>query len=234
MIIDMHTHVLPHMDDGSASMEETIGLLQLEAQQGISSVVATSHFYAHHDSPERFLEQRAESFAQLQNVLKMHKDLPNVILGAEIYYFSGMSNTDALKALTIDQKRCILLEMPQPPWTDRMYRELLDIREKLDLIPVIAHVDRYIGRFRTFGIPEKLESLPVLVQANASFFLNKATASMAMRMLRNNQVHLLGSDCHNLTSRKPRLGEAVAAIERSLGPEALAQIEDYQKVIFED
>lgn len=232
MIIDMHTHVLPNIDDGSTSLKETIAMLQMEAQQGISTVVATSHFYADHDSPEHFLERRAGSFGAVLKELKNNPELPNVKLGAEVYYYSGMSNTDELKELAIDNTQFLLLEMPMPPWTDKMYREILDIRQKLDLVPVIAHVDRYIGRFRTFGIPEKLETLPVLVQANASFFLNKATAPMAMRMLKRQQIHLLGSDCHNLTTRKPRLGEAVSAIRHCLGRQAIEQIEEYQKMIF--
>ena len=233
MIVDMHSHVLANVDDGSSSLAESVAMLRLEAQQNISRVVATPHFYARHDTPERFLRRREEAYRKLAEELKNHPGCPEVKLGAEVYFFSGMSHVDSLKLLTIDGKRCILLEMPQPPWTDKMYREIAEIREKLDIIPVIAHVDRYIGRFRTFGIPEKLEELPVLVQANARFFLQRSTRGMAMRMLQKNQIHLLGSDCHNLEERKPRLGEALSVIEAGLGAAALEQIRDYQDLVFE-
>jgi 8-oxo-dGTP diphosphatase len=79
------------------------------------------------------------------------------------------------------------------------------------------------------GIPQKLERLPVLVQANAEFFLNRATAGMALRMLKRGQIHLLGSDCHNLSARKPNLGPALHKICQKLGQESLQRIEYYER-----
>jgi protein-tyrosine phosphatase len=106
-----------------------------------------------------------------------------------------------------------------------MYRELQDIHSKQGLIPIIAHVDRYIRPFRTYGIPDRLAELPVLVQANAGFFQDRFTRPMAMRMLRGGQIHLLGSDCHNLTSRAPNLDQAIRLIRKQLGEEALQWIQ---------
>lgn len=231
MIIDFHSHVLPGVDDGSRSVEESVAMLQMETRQGIRTVVATPHFYADQDDPDRFLKKREAAAAELTDALRTVVDAPQIKLGAEVFYFSGMSSADTLKSLTIDTKGCILIEMPQPPWSDRMYRELIQIREHLDLIPVIAHVDRYIGRLRTYGIPEKLEQLPVYVQANSSFFLNKRSAAMAMRMLQKGQIQLLGSDCHNLDARRPHLGEAVGIIKQRLGTGVLAEIAAYQDML---
>ena len=206
-------------------------MLRIEAAQGIQTVVATPHFYANQDDMNHFLVKRCAAANTLAKAMQGRSDVPEVLLGAEVYYFPGMSSCDALKSLTIDGKGCILIEMPQPPWTERMYRELVKIQENLDLTPVIAHVDRYIGRFRTFGIPERLEQLPVYVQANSSFFLSRQTAAMAMRMLRKNQIHLLGSDAHNLEGRSPRLGDAVRMIQQRFGSEVLEEIKYWQDVV---
>lgn len=227
-VIDFHSHVLPGIDDGSASLDESIALLRMEAEQGIRRVVATPHFYPQHDTPERFLRRRDEAEARLREEMQKHEGLPELSIGAEVYFFSGISESDILNQLTIDKKRCILLEMPQSPWTDRMFREMENIRARQGLIPIVAHVDRYISPFRTHGIPARLEQLPVLVQANASFFLKGSTRSMAMRMLKNDQIHLLGSDCHNVHTRPPRLGEAVDQIRRRLDEGILDRIADYQ------
>jgi protein-tyrosine phosphatase len=113
-----------------------------------------------------------------------------------------------------------------------VYRELVQIREKWDLLPIVAHMDRYIGPFRTFGIPERLAELPVLVQANASFFLHRSTAGMAMKLLKADRIQLLGSDAHNLTSRKPNLGNALDRIERKRGKAALERISNYESDVF--
>lgn len=227
-IIDFHTHVLPAIDDGSSSLKESIGMLRLEAEQGIESVVATPHFYANHDSPEAFLERRKMAQERLESEISRHEGMPRLEIGAEVHYFSGISESYVLKYLTFLQKRCILVEMPIAPWTDNMYKELENIRYKQNIIPIIAHVDRYISPFNTYNIPKRLSEMPVLVQANASFFLKPSTKLMAMRMLKNDQIHLLGSDCHNLSSRMPNLGAAIEKIEKHLGTQAIRRICRYQ------
>ena len=227
-MIDAHSHILPGIDDGSRSVEESIEMLRAQAAQGISHVVATPHFYAHSDNPERFLKRRDEAEALLRREMAGIEGLPQLNIGAEVYFFPGISESDLINRLTFDKKRCILIEMTQAPWGEKVFRELEGISVKQGLTPIVAHVDRYIGRFRTYSIPERLAELPVLVQANASFFLNPWTAPLALRMLRNDQIQLLGSDCHDLKERKPNLGAAKAVIERKLGAEFLQRIEEYE------
>ena len=233
MVIDFHSHILPGIDDGSRSLEQSIAMLKMEAEQGIRKVVATPHFYAQHDKPERFLQKRAEAEKLLREEMAKHNDLPELEIGAEVYFFSGISDSDITSELTIGEKRYILIEMPMPPWSERIYKELEYLWIKQDLVPIVAHIDRYIAPLRTFGIPKRLEELPVLVQANAEFFLEKTTRRMAMRMLKREGIHLLGSDCHNLKDRKPNLGEAVKEIRRQLGSEAIAWIQHYEQEVFE-
>lgn len=231
MVTDFHSHILPGIDDGSKNVEESIAMLKKEAEQGVTHVVATPHFYAHHDSPERFLARRERAEKKLREAMKDYPGLPTLSVGAEIYYFSGISDSDILKQLTIDKNGCILLEMPVSLWSESMYREIGDIPAKQGLTPIIAHVDRYIGPFRTHGIPERLEKLPVYVQANAGFFLRSTTRGMAMRMLKENRIHLLGSDCHNMSTRVPNLGSAAEVIRKRLGQETLDRISSCEKEI---
>lgn len=223
-IIDFHSHILPGIDDGSRNVEESVALLRKEAEQGIFHVIATPHFYPQYDTPERFLARRARAEMALREEMSKHTDLPKLSIGAEVYFFHGMSDCEAILPLTIDQKRCILVEMPMDIWTESMYRELEGLYYKQGLLPIIAHVDRYFGRFRTYGIPERLVEMPVLVQANAEFFLDRATSARALRMLNKKQIHLLGSDCHNLSSRSPNLKEAVSLIKKRLGNDAIDRI----------
>lgn len=229
---DTHSHILPGVDDGSRSAAESLKMLRREADQGIRQVVATPHFYAHRDNPERFLERRAAAWERLQAAMADQPELPRVTLGAEVYYFSGMSESDALDRLCLGDSRCLLLELPRAPWTESMYREMEAIYVKRGITPIIAHIDRYIAPFRTHGIPRRLEGLPVLVQANAEFFLDWRTAPLALRLLKADRIHLLGSDCHDLKSRKPNLGEALRLIENRLGEDALQRIHAYEALIF--
>lgn len=232
-VTDFHSHILPGIDDGSASTEESIELLRMESRQGIRRVIATPHFYAQHDTPERFLRRRAEAEARLREEMKKHEDMPQLLVGAEVYFFSGISESDILPDLAIDGKRYVLVEMPHAPWTEAMYRELEAIHSKSGLTPIIAHVDRYISRFHTFKIPQRLAELPVLVQANAEFFLRRSTASMALRMLKQDMIHLLGSDCHDLKTRRPDLEAALRLIGSRLGEEALERVIAYEQLVLD-
>ena len=98
----------------------------------------------------------------------------------------------------------------------------------------MAHIDRYIAPFRTHGIPRRLAEMPVMVQANASFFLNRQTAALAMKLLKNDQIQLLGSDCHDTAQRAPNLAQAMDAIRAKLGEEPLERIIHYERNILGD
>ena len=232
--VDFHSHILPGIDDGSVSVEESIAMLHKEAEQGITKVIAPPHFYAYKDNLDRFLERRSYAEQLLSKELQKHSGLPKVAVGAEVHYYSGFSHSRAISNLVIEDTKYILIEMPSAPWTEEMYHELDRIYSKQGLVPIIAHIDRYISRFRTYGIPKRLAELPVLIQANAEFFVNKGTAAMAVKMLRDDGIHLLGSDCHNLTTRMPNLGDALSIIERRLGSEAIERINQYEQRVLVD
>ena len=230
---DFHSHILPGIDDGSDSLEMSLEMLRMEAAQGIDVVVATPHFYAGDESPERFLQKRDAAETILRQAMKEEPDLPQLYVGTELYYFRGISRSEFLPQLTIQGTNCVLIEMPPAPWSEAMYRELLDIRERRGIIPIVAHMDRYLGTFRRYGIPERLGALPVLVQANTSFFLNAATARTAVKMLKKNQIQLLGSDCHNLTTRQPDMGDALHRIYKKMGRKALDKLSNYEAILFD-
>ena len=233
-VVDFHTHVLPGIDDGSGSVEESLAMLRMEAAQGIRRVVATPHFYAQVDAPKPFLERRAAAVSRLLEAMEAFPELPRLSVGAEVHYFPGISDADILPEFAIDGGRYVLVEMPMTVWTDRMYRELENIHGHFGLTPVVAHVDRYIGPLQTYGIPERLMELPVLVQANAVFFQRFATKRMALRMLAEGQIHLLGSDCHNLKTRPVNLAQTVELIEKKLGREAIGRINACEKMILSE
>ena len=232
-IIDFHSHILPDVDDGSAYLEESLAMLRMEAEQGITRVIATPHFYAQHDKVESFLQRREKAANLLREAMSETHGLPQILVGAEVHFFRGISHTQVLSELTIGENQCILIEMPHSAWTDSMYEELEHIYVKYGITPIIAHIERYIGRFRTFGIPKRLAELPVLVQANASFFVSRSKGAQALRMLKKEQIHLLGSDCHDLHSRKPNLGAAVDRIGAQLGQAQLEKIVQFQNLVLD-
>ena len=229
MISDFHSHILPGMDDGSRNVEESIALLELEAAQGVRHVVLTPHFYPHNESPHSFLRRRDKAEAVLRRAMEGRDDLPHLTIGAEVAYYLGMSQSEDLPLLTLRGTNFILIEMPPAPWPKSVWRELRTIREERGLNPIIAHLDRYIRPFRTHGIPKRLEEEGIFVQVNANFFLYRDTERMAMKMLKAGRIHVIGSDCHNLETRRPNLQNAVEKIQQKLGRDVLYRISDYER-----
>ena len=86
-ITDFHSHILPGIDDGSRCVEESIAMLRMEAEQGITQVIATPHFYPSHHRPEDFLAKRREAEEGLQEARSGQDGLPRVLVGAEVYFF---------------------------------------------------------------------------------------------------------------------------------------------------
>ncbi len=224
-MIDIHSHILPGVDDGSRDLEMSYSMLSALKQQGVQTVAATPHFYALRDNPERFLQRRGEALSQLQ----MKEDMPQVILGAEVAYFDGMGNTEQLAQMQLGDSKLLLVEMPFGPWSQRMIREVCQLQMQQGLRPVLAHVDRYRQRDQLPKYEQQLLEQGVLFQCNAQAFTDVFTRRWALRQLAYGQIHFLGSDTHNLTTRAPNLSQAAQIITKKLGSGVLEELMAFSK-----
>lgn len=225
-MLDFHSHLIPGVDDGSKDVSMSVGMLDMWKQQGVDLVCATPHFYADSTSPDNFLEKRDKAYAALAEALKSTPggadSYPPVALGAEVYYYRGVSTCAQINDLCLQGTRLLLIEMPFSPWTDYMIREISEIKS-MGLFPVAAHIERYL-KFQPADKVVDFLKTGILIQSNASFFLDLKTRKRARHMLVDRQIDFIGSDAHNLTSRLPDIGPAVKAIEKKLGPEALEHV----------
>ena len=213
-MIDWHSHVLPGMDDGSRSVEESLAMLRALGADGVSLVMATPHFYANEESVDSFLERRQ---ACLDALLQAREEgMPEVRVGAEVKYYPGISKMKELDRLTVEGSRILLLEMPMTRWTEYTVKELLSLAAARSLTVVLAHVDRYLGLQRR-GTLERLCEEGVLMQVNAGSLESFSTRRRVLSLLDAGLVQFLGSDCHNLTTRPPRLAGAYRRISKKFG-----------------
>ncbi len=230
---DLHTHILPGVDDGAKSVEESLEMLRASARSGVDTVALTPHFYADRDDPCRFLKRRDAALERLKAAMEASgESFPRLILGAEVAYFEGIADCEELSLLRLSGTRLILIEMPWIRWNERMIEEVCSIYERTGLIPVIAHIDRYAELFRDRRIGEVFWWRPVLVQANASFFADWRYKRLALKMMERGQIHLLGTDCHNMTTRPPCMEKALAPIDKRLGGVALQYFAAVEKKAF--
>ena len=202
------------MDDGAEDVFLSLEMLKESARQGVKAMCATSHFYADRESPQDFLHRRKASVEELlQGARRERGKYPEVYLGAEVLYFPGMSEAQELKDLCIGRSPCLLIEPPMLRWTDMMLDEIELTGIKLNRIPVIAHIDRYMRILKDDSLFDKIGSRKILIQANASFFLHADTAKYAIECLEEGKIHFIGSDCHNLDNRPPNMQFANEAIK---------------------
>lgn len=216
MMIDFHTHILPGMDDGSRSIEESLAMLQAEADVGIERVVFTPHFYASQNSPKDFLYRRKESWSDL--LPHMYRGLPKVSFGAEVQYFEGICHATEIAALRIAGTPYLLLEMPFRRWEDRMLDDILELSTHPDTIVILAHIERYLSNVSSRSLAF-LRDNGVKIQMNVSTFGERRQRHLAMSMLKAGEIHILGTDCHSMGHRRPNWEllpmEAERLLERS-------------------
>ena len=222
-MIDIHSHILPAIDDGSQSVEESLELMEISYKQGVKVMVATPHFYAEKDHPEDFFARRDAAEAKLYEAMFSEYLYPKLMVGAEVAYYDGIARSDILSRLCIRGTDVLLLEMPFRHWSKKVISDVIDIQKVTGLQVVIAHIHRYV-QFQERGVLENFLEQGIWIQSNADAFISKHTVKQALNMLEKNQIHVLGSDCHNLESRRPDMHEAAEIIVAKLGTSKLDQI----------
>ncbi len=220
-MIDIHAHVLPAIDDGPETIEESIELCKVAANDGIKTIVATPH------TKDEVYE--AESVEILKAVDTLNKQLEEnqidvkILPGAEIHISEGL--VESVKngdVLTINNGgKYILFELPfvfLPPGTDRFMFNL----KSNGIVPIIAHAERIVAFQRKPELVDQMVQTGARVQVNAYSLTKRAIPGerkCAEWLLKNRLVHFIASDVHSLKGRPPILSEAVERAARIVGEE---------------
>ena len=191
-MVDMHTHILPGVDDGSPTLEVSRGLLQQEIDNGIKNIVLTPH--QNHDYCCK--NEMIEHFKKFKEDIK---DLDvNLILGSEIYYHDHCIQwIKEGKYLTFNNTKYLLIE-----FSTRVETPIADIVYDLKVSgfkPIVAHIERY--QYLTKEDYQEIKDNGALIQINAKSFENKLTFKRVKTLLKLGLVDFVASDCHNLENR---------------------------------
>lgn len=231
-MIDFHSHILPHFDDGAKNAEVGLEMLRMSADSGIDTIVSTSHFYNEkYNDASDFIRERGMAFAELAEAAKSEKyELPRIILGAEVYLGKKVSRVKNLHALCIGYTDYMMLEMPYDDWNEEDFEEIYQIT-RLGICPIMAHLDRFMKFRNQFG---ELFSLGVLVQVNASAVLDNHMRRNVLDLFDMEAVHAIGSDMHNTDSRPPNAAQAYGLIEDKFGKDYRRYVENSAECILEN
>ena len=218
-MIDIHCHILPGIDDGPATLEESVAMCRIAAADGITALVATPHFRpgTYDISGSRVVEK----VEQLQRAVEGAGITIRILPGADVTVTPELpGHLSSIESLTINRTgRYFLAELPHDTVPRRWDDFLLSIKNS-GIVPILthpernpwflAHADALYGYVRAGG----------MVQITAMSLTDhryEAVRRYSLFLLKNNLAHIIASDAHSPVERRPILSEALAAAQQAVG-----------------
>lgn len=231
-MIDLHTHILPAIDDGASDAEESSALLEALSRQGVDTVVLTPHYYGRRRNVRSFLNEFERAYTSLREAYRGEMKL---VRGAECN-ISTCANSDfsELKALAIGDTNYILTELSfEKKWTEEFWERIDNLLIE-GLVPVVAHVELYpaVRKHKEYAV--RLAEMGCLLQVNCDSLLDRKFKKILDFLFENGLVSCLGSDTHNSVTRPPHYKEAVDEIGRRYGEPSLLRLQNQMKQIIEN
>ena len=233
-MIDIHSHILPGVDDGSQNDEQSVLMLKKAIDDGIHTIVATPHYHP------KFLNKKSIVLTKVEKLKRLAREnqlMINILPGQEIrIYGELLEDYEAGKLLTIAANSTyILLEFPfrhVPHYTEKL---LYDI-EIHGLIPVIAHPERN----REFlANPDKLfnfvakGALTQLTTSSLLGYFGKEVQKLSHQLIEANLVHTIATDAHNITDRSFNMSQAYDEIIKKYGVSYASYFTENARLIIE-
>lgn len=218
-IIDIHSHIIPCVDDGARSMEQSLKMLEIAASEGITGMIATPHQKADRKcvTPEgitkriRILQEEAE---KLKIPVKLYP-------GNEIFYRHGLAELlEAGKIRTMADSHYALIEFL--PGEDYNYiRDALGRVASFGYWPILAHVERYANVVKNLEKARELkDDTGCFFQINASSVSGEqglAVKNVVKKILKLGLVDFAATDTHSDGGRAPRIKKCAAYLEKKWG-----------------
>ena len=224
-MIDFHTHILPNIDDGSRSIEETFNLIKEAKNVGFEAIISTSHYieeYYETNAPEREVWINAI----YENLQAKNIDI-NLYLGNEIYLSENIIKLlEEGKASTINDTSYVLFEMPLNAEPMNLYDVIYEMMQ-YKLVPILAHPQRYSFVQKEPELIYDLIEKGVLMQANFGSILGiygEKAQMIVRKFFESNMIHFLGTDVHRQNSIYPKVPEALVEITKIIGDEKVKEL----------
>lgn len=201
MICDLHSHFLPGIDDGAKRSEDSVKILKYLKANGIETVCATPHYSCNHEPVSAFLARRERAFDRLnEHIEKNGIDrslLPRIILGAEVRLCNSISELAGVDELCIGSSRYILLEPPFEPYNDSVLTNIDNIRYQYDLIPVMAHINRYLPLYKKREFEDLFYGEGLVLQINCECTSGIIAFSKLKKIIKSDLPCVFGCDIHS-------------------------------------
>ncbi len=221
--IDIHSHILPQIDDGAENFDISMKMLRTAYADGIKTMIVTPHYKPgrHNASPEkiRFLIEKLRQEAEKEGMeVKLYP-------GNEFYYHDGMfQELDEDRACTMAGSSYVLIEFGPMERFEYIRNGLYEALAH-GWRPILAHAERYSAISGKTENVEELVSLGSCIQVNAGSILGKTgmgAKQFTKKLLKERLVHFVATDAHDAVKREPVLSSCGKYVGRKYG-EAYAQ-----------
>lgn len=229
-MIDIHTHIIFGVDDGPATLEESLALIKESYRQGVRTIVATSHRRkGMFETPEATI---LSHFAIVKDEVELLLPEMTLLYGGEIYFTTDIvSKLENQTIPTLNGTRFALVEFSSmTPWKTihGAVEDLLNV----GITPLVAHIERYNALENHKERVKELIDMGCYTQVNSSHLLKaklfgdkyKVFKKRAAYFLEEDLIHCVASDMHNLEGRKPYMQEAYTLIEKKFGAKKAKQL----------
>lgn len=231
--VDLHSHILPWMDDGADDLDVSLSLLHKEAADGVRQVVLSSHFHPLDENVAEFRIRRNSSFRQLKKAIE-NSDMAgkfDLRPAAEIRYNPSLLEIEDLGTLCIDGTKVLLIEFSTQHYPEFVQDVFYRLQTK-GYIPVMAHVERFPWLRDN---PEFLYNMVcggAYAQVNAdSIVKSKESLSFIRRMMDCGLIHCIGTDTHNMTKRPPHMKEAEKVLASNPGSDVVDYMDEIGRTL---
>jgi protein-tyrosine phosphatase len=234
-MIDIHSHILPGIDDGAQNMSETIEMAKKAVEEGIGTIIATPHHK--NGQYENSKPQIIEQVANVNLVLADEGIDLKVIPGQETRIFGEfIEEYESGKILTLADSQYVFLELPSghvPRYTDQL---LFDIQLK-GLTPIIVHPERNSQFIEQPDLLYKFVKKGTLTQVTASSlcgYFGKKIKTFSQQLIESNLTHFIASDAHNVKNRTFKMAEAFELIDSKYGPDMVYLFTENAELLVEN
>ena len=235
-LYDMHSHILPQIDDGADSVETSVKLIECLKKQGVTNICLTPHFYTNEMSADDFVEKRNESFEKLKPFIP---EGVKVVLGGEVYVTRYLFGNEDLSGLTYGNSKFILTEYGYGShFSEQTIDYFVKLKENFGLNSVLPHVERYTELMRDPSIIRELKDMGVIIQTNISRYTKDTPFFKKRKMIKlinDGLVDVIGTDAHSFKHNSPQLyTEALNFIEEKCGRHVVKKMMSNAEKIFSD
>lgn len=196
---DIHTHILDNLDDGAKTLNESLEILEKAYQNGFKDIILTPH-YIKNSIYSANNQEKLRKLEILQKELQKRNILINLYLGNEVYIDEDIIELfENLEISTLNNSKYILIELPLNNKT-LILDEVLYKLKKANLVPIIAHPERYLNYYKDYDFFASLIKKGCLLQGNIKSLYGKygrKSKKMFKELLKRNMFHFLGSDIHH-------------------------------------